>query len=843
MSRPLSALFVGNVENDALLLVSHLRQGDFDPRIERVQAEPAMRSALERGGWDVVFCDMEFQDFDVHAALRLLRECHADIPLIVVTDAIGEKHAVGVMHEGAADIVLKKNLVRLVPAITRELAAANERRKRRASEETLAERDRQLRSLATNFPGMIYRRIRKPDGTFAIPFAAGMLLEELGLPSDAGFDYLPALRPMTHPDDREFVHRAIRESADALAPLAFEFRYVTPAGKVGWLSTSSTPSRRDGGDVVWDAIAVDITERKETQAALQRSEERLHSVADSLPGIVFQRLRKTGGTIAYTYVSSRAQEFFGTGSDDLREFGRKVAQFMHPDDRSAYIAAMEQSASELGAMVAESRFTRPGGDACWLRSMSRPRRLENGDIQWDGVKLDISELKRLEAARHNLAYYDQLTGLPNQVLFVDRVSQALIHASRSRAKVAVICAELEAVGDIRDSRGFAVADTVIRHAAARIATTLRPGDTVAHHSDGHFLAALNPIQNARDAMIPVRRLVQAFDEPFAVSGSELFARMRVGISLYPDDADRPEELLQHATMALSRAKSLVEQRYEFYNTHMTAAAEARVKIEVELRRAIERGEIEVFYQPQVDPIDFRITGMEALARWRHPARGIVPPGEFIPIAEQTGLIAPLGEHVLRMACAQTAAWEREGLCAFPVSVNVSGWQLMHAELGDRFLAILAESGLAPSHLRLELTESTIVRNLSTAARTMEKLAAAGVSFAIDDFGIEHSALSHLSQLPIEVLKVDHTFVARMTTNTAHAALVQAIVTMAHGMQKKAIAEGVETEEELVYLRAYQCDALQGFLFSKPVPPDVCAGLLRAKTLPPGSGGPPKGRPA
>ncbi len=573
---------------------------------------------------------------------------------------------------------------------------------------------------------------------------------------------------------------------------------------------------------------------KDAEQAIREREEQLRSIAENLPGVVFRRLLRSDGTLGYAYVSSRAREFFGVGAEELLRGEAKIDHVMHPDDRRPFFEALQKSARELSPMVVDTRFQLPGGETRWMRSMSQPRRLQNGDIQWDGISLDITELKTLAAARDHLAYYDQLTGLPNRALFVDRLSQALLHAGRSAAKAAVICVELEALDDIRESRGFAVANALIEEAAAKIAAALRPDDTVAHYGEGHFAAVLCEIRSTPDAMVPVRRLIETFDEPFSVKGTEVFARARIGISLYPDDADRAEELLQHANTALGRAKSLAAQRYEFYSAHMAASATARVNIEAELRRALERGEIELFYQPVVDPDEYRIIGMEALARWRHPTRGTVPPGLFIPIAEQTGLIVQLGELVLRMACAQTVAWRRDGICDFPVSVNVSGWQLMHEELGDRVLAILAESGLPPSHLTLELTESTIVRNLSPAARTMEKLAAAGVSFAVDDFGIEHSALSHLSQLPIDVLKVDHSFVARMTADAAHAALVQGIVTMTHAMKKKAVAEGIETEQELAYLRAYRCDALQGYLFSPPVPVAEFARLLRAKTLPPAS---------
>jgi EAL domain-containing protein (putative c-di-GMP-specific phosphodiesterase class I) len=262
---------------------------------------------------------------------------------------------------------------------------------------------------------------------------------------------------------------------------------------------------------------------------------------------------------------------------------------------------------------------------------------------------------------------------------------------------------------------------------------------------------------------------------------------------------------------------------------MTERAVRRLVIDSELHRAIENQELILFYQPQYDAQTLQVAGIEALARWQHPVRGLVLPGEFIPMAEETGLIVPLGEFALREACRQARDWQSRGVTDVPVSVNLSGVQLRQNDLADRVLAILAEAGLAASQLKLELTESTIVDNAEAAARIMTQLAEAGVCFTVDDFGIEHSALSHLSRLPINALKIDHSFVSHMTTSRVHAALVQAIISMTHSMGMSVVAEGVETQAQLTYLRAYQCDVLQGFLLGRPMPAKKLEALLRRQS--------------
>jgi len=579
-------------------------------------------------------------------------------------------------------------------------------------------------------------------------------------------------------------------------------------------------------------FALDVTEQRRAEAVIAEREEQLRGIAENLPGAVFRRVLKPDGTIAYPYVSPRLQALYGIDPAWLMRDGRRMSEFLHPEDQQVLRDAHARSAASLSLLQLQLRIAGIDGQPRWISLVSRPRRLETGDIQWDGILLDVTEVKQLEAERDYLTYYDQLTGLPNQSLLIDRMAQALVQAKRTGTGAAAICLKVESLKDIGDSGGLEAVDAVVKQAAERLLAALQPGDTLAHLGGGRFCVLCNGLAGAAQAADCAARLGQGFEAPFLVGATELYAKAHFGISLYPDDADSPTALIQNATAALNRARSASQHRYEFYNAQMTESTTLRMNTEAELRRAIERREIEVFYQPVVRPIGGEITGLEALARWRHPSRGLLLPGSFIQVAEQTGLIVPLGDLMLRQACEQAARWRRDGLCPFPVSVNVSGWQLMREDFAERLMAILGETGLPPAGLQIELTESTILRDIDFVTVMMREVAARGVGFAIDDFGIEHSALSRLPQLPVHTLKVDRSFISQMTHDPGHATLVQAIVAMARAMNKKAVAEGVETHEELIYLRAYQYDAVQGNLFCPAVPAKTCATLLRRGSLRP-----------
>ncbi len=579
-------------------------------------------------------------------------------------------------------------------------------------------------------------------------------------------------------------------------------------------------------------LRIDITALKRAEAARRESEEQLRGIAENLPGAIFRRLLKPDGTASYAYVSDGLRDLYGVEPSRLVSGEIHLRDLMPPADRLVYEEATRRSIAGLTPLELEFRIETKKAGMRWIRSVSKPRRRDDGTIIWDGVALDITELKKLEADRDYLAYYDQLTRLPNRALFVDRLARTLEGAEGSGTSAVVIAAALVSLRDIRDGASFAAGDAAIGETARRLAAVVQGRGTVAHVGEGDFFVLLTDVAENADHAAILGEIARRCESSLRLEGREFRLKLSMGVSVAPADGERADTLIRNATTALHEARALPGRPVRFYSAQMTEHAAARLVVEAELRRAIERQELVLFYQPLVDARTLRITGCEALMRWRHPERGLIPPGKFIPVAEESGLIVPLGEFALRSACAQARDWERMGLAAIPVSVNLSGWQLLADGLAERILAVLEEVGLAPALLKLELTESTILHNVDAARRTMERLAEAGVRFAIDDFGIEHSALSHLSRLPIETLKIDYSFVSQMTHDTAHAALVQAIISMTHAMGKLAVAEGVETKVQLTYLQAYQCDTLQGFLFSRAVPPERFLPLLQRHILDP-----------
>jgi diguanylate cyclase (GGDEF)-like protein len=421
-----------------------------------------------------------------------------------------------------------------------------------------------------------------------------------------------------------------------------------------------------------------------------------------------------------------------------------------------------------------------------------------------------------ERARH-LATHDQLTGLANRSLFHDRLSQAVSAARRGRQKLAVLFVDLDGFKAINDTLGHAVGDGLLRGIARRLASCLRETDTAARLGGDEFAVLLTNLGNELDAATVARKLVAALGEPLQFRQQSTTIRCSVGIATFPRDAQDAEALLKRSDTAMYHAKERGGNRFDFYTEDMNAAIQRRVALEDRLRTALDQNEFIVHYQPQFDLTRGRIIGAEALLRWKHPELGLVSPGHFLPIAEETGLIVPIGDWILRTACEQNARWNRDGHRGLRVSVNVSSQQFLEPGLADVVKSALEHSGLTPISLELEITESSLLRDVEVTVNTLRRLKDLGVRLAIDDFGTGYSSLAYLKRLPIDVLKIDQSFIRALTTDPADATITQTIVQLAAGLNLTTIAEGVETLEQLLLLGSYGCSRMQGFLFGKPVP--------------------------
>ena len=439
---------------------------------------------------------------------------------------------------------------------------------------------------------------------------------------------------------------------------------------------------------------------------------------------------------------------------------------------------------------------------------------------------DITENIQTQERLHHLAHHDALTGLPNRTLFVERLKHALARAERRKRSVAVMFLDMDRFKVVNDTLGHEAGDRLLQAMAARLHACVREGDTVARFGGDEFAGFLSDVASPEDVAIVVSKFLDALAPPFTIDGHELFISGSIGISLYPEDGTDTQTLMKNADTAMYRAKQQGGNTSEFYHPEMNAHALTRLGWETGLRRALEREEFSVHYQPQFDLSGGGVVGFEALIRWDNLESGAVSPSEFIPLLEETGLIIPVGEWILRTACAQHEAWQKAGLPPMRIAVNISSRQFDNSELLKTLQRVLEERCMLPEFLELEITESILMKNSAPDIEALQTLSRMGMRFAIDDFGTGYSSLTYLKRFPINVLKIDKAFVQDITVNVDDAAIVRAIITMAHSLGMKTVAEGVETREQLDYLRTQGCDFAQGFYFSPPLSGDDITHLLK-----------------
>lgn len=430
--------------------------------------------------------------------------------------------------------------------------------------------------------------------------------------------------------------------------------------------------------------------------------------------------------------------------------------------------------------------------------------------------LDITDRKIAEEKLNYLAYYDKLTDLPNRRLFIDRLQQAMKEASRNEQLVAVFFIDIDHFKKINDSMGHDAGDILLKEAAKRLASCIRLSDTLARLGGDEFTLVLSSLQHANDAIAVAENIIQCFSNPFNIKSVELFISVSIGVTLYPLDDNSADDLLRHADTAMYHAKENGRNNFQFYSAEMTAQVEKRFKLEGELRDALLKNEFVLFYQPKIDPENNTIVGMEALIRWQHPHQGLVAPEHFISVAEETGLIIPIGKWVLEEACKQTQFLNTFGTSPIHVSVNLSARQLEEPGLVEMLEQTLKDTQLNPVLLDLEITESMLMSDINSVIQTLNEISALGPSISVDDFGTGYSSLAYLKQFPISTLKIDRSFIRDTPENKDDMSITIAIINMASALGLQTVAEGVETKEQLDFLKQYKCNIIQGFYFCKPI---------------------------
>ncbi|HSP32720.1 MAG TPA: EAL domain-containing protein [Thermoanaerobaculia bacterium] len=439
---------------------------------------------------------------------------------------------------------------------------------------------------------------------------------------------------------------------------------------------------------------------------------------------------------------------------------------------------------------------------------------------------EASELAAVEI--EHLAYHDALTGLPNRPLFMDRLIVALAQANRAHQKLAVFFLDLDRFKDINDSLGHTTGDTLLKAVAERIRRCVREGDTVARFGGDEFTLMIPKIENVEDGAKIAQKIIETLKIPFFVNDRELFVTTSIGVSLYPIDGADPETLVRNADTAMYRAKDHGRDNYQLYAPAMNAQALQRLALENLLRKALSNDELVLYYQPQIEAKTHAISGVEALIRWRHPDLGLLSPMNFIPLAETSGLIVPIGEWVIRTACRQIKQWQRRFDQDFTIAVNLSARQFQQPDLVEMIRSAIDATGVEPRSLELEITESNAMQNAENTIYSLRELKSVGVNISMDDFGTGYSSLNYLKRFPIDILKLDQMFVRDAATDPTDAAIVSAVIQMAHSLRLKVVAEGVEREDQLEFLTRQGCDTIQGYFFSPPLPADQLEAYMAGR---------------
>ncbi len=502
--------------------------------------------------------------------------------------------------------------------------------------------------------------------------------------------------------------------------------------------------------------------------------------------------------------------------------GRRLAD-LHPEDEAhRLLAEAFPAASQNGAWHGESALRTADGREIAVSQVVLAHGDADGTEIYSSIARDISERKHFEEALKRQAAHDSLTGLPNRVVLEEYLARELARAARTRLCTAVVLLDLDNFKRINDSLGHAAGDELLRAVGQRLESCLRSGDILARYGDDEFSLVLGELASIENLLPVIHSLRAAFERPIMVAGQEVFAGFSAGISVSPGDGRNPATLLKNANAALKRAKASGRNRYQFYAPEMNARDQELLVLETDLRRAVERNEFVLHYQPQIHLLSGRIAGFEALLRWQHPARGLVSPADFVPMLEESGLIVQVGEWALRRACAEYRMLRVQGQARVPVSVNVSARQFGDHRLVDELKHILREEKMPPEDLELEITESTIMHDAQTAGEILNALDALGVRLAIDDFGTGYSSLAYLKRFPLDALKIDRVFVQDLPWEDNDSAIVEASISLGHKLGLEIVAEGVEKTEQMQFLRRHGCDMIQGNYFAPPMPPEAAS---------------------
>ena len=687
------------------------------------------------------------------------------------------------------------------------------------------ESERMLQTLLGNLDGMVYRC--RDDAEWTMEFVSEGCTRLTGYaPHELLLNGRLSYEQLTHPDDRQRVRDSIRAALARQRRFDVEYRILHADGGIRWVWERGIGIRDATGTVtVLEGIVEDITAKMEQQEALREAERRYRSLFDNAIEGIF-RTTPDGHYLDANPALARIYGFDTPAGliGSLRDI--KSQLYVDPGRREEFMRIIKARGSISGF---ESQVYRCNGDVIWISENARAVFDDEGRVlHYEGTVEDVTERRLYQARIEQQANYDTLTGLANRSLLADRLQQAIFTAASYGSRLAVVFVDLDRFKYINDSLGHHVGDRLLQVMAERLKASVREFDTVARLGGDEFVLLING-QAGPDAVATVMEsLLDRIAEPWRYLESEFDITCSIGVALYPDDGSDAPTLLKHADSAMYRAKEHGRNNFQFFTDDLNAMMRERFELETNLRRALERGQFELHYQPRVALQDRAIIGCEALIRWQLPGQASVPPDRFIPVAEETGLIGPIGEWVLHTACMQNKRWQLAGLPPCVVSVNVSPRQFRRDDFVATIAKTLKDTGLEPRYLEIEVTESMVMHDGEWMVETLHAIKRLGVQIAVDDFGTGYSSLSYLKRFPVDRLKVDRSFVHEIATDADAAVIARTIIALGHNLGLKVVAEGVETEEQIEFLHANGCDELQGYYFSKPVSSWRMGKLLAAR---------------
>ena len=800
-------------------------------------------------------------------ALGTVRAAGLDIPFILISGTIGEATAVAAMKAGASDYMMKSSLARLAPALERELKETQMRAANQRAQAALIDSEERFRQMAENIRDVFF--LVDVDGERVL-YVSPAYEEIWGRSSESLYANPQSWTEAVHPDDRASAYEKYGQIVSA-SKAEFEFRMVRPDGSIRWIKVRGFPVRDDDDKIVRIAgIAADVTDQKTDAEKFKTAQDRithLNRVYAMLSGINTLIVR----------VHDRDELFKEACRIAVEEGGFRMAMIAtvhHSTTKIVPVATAGKdeelmsainnilSSSEHAPKTMSARAIRDKKAVVSNAAQNDPQVLFSAQYIKAGVQsmavfpLIVSneavgvlalyaneteffkdeELKLLselagdvafaidhigkQERLNYLAYYDVLTGLANRSLFLERVAQSIRSAVRGGDKLALFLIDLERFKNINASLGRPAGDALLRLVAEWLTSKLGDANLLARVGADLFAMVLPQVKQDGEVARALEQLMAAFlEHPFQLDDAVLRISAKVGIALFPYDGADSDTLFKNAESALNKAKTSGD-RYLFYTQKMTDMVAGKLTLENQLRQALDKGEFVLHYQPKVNLASGKMTSAEALIRWNDPRTGLVPPARFIPILEETGLIHEVGRWALRQAIADALRWRSAGLAALRIAVNVSPLQLRHRGFIDEVRQAISIDAHAAAGLELEITESLLMENVQRSITSLQAIRDMGVTLAIDDFGTGFSSLSYLSKFPVDTLKIDRSFVIEMTDAPESLALVSTIISLAHALKLKVVAEGVETEEQSRLLRVLNCDEIQGFLFSKPVPSDI-----------------------